>query len=188
MKYPAAAVWCLILSLAFILPGCSSHAVYPSDWASLSPGAADGCPSLAGFYRNAGERAVPVGGSPQYSPPYLSSHFFADTAAAARAVGVRISGDANAEITIALLGDDALPAPRVLQRQTHYRCEDGWLLLEPSRWLAENVSGFESMTYRLRKADDGALVVQVDASAVGVVFLVPVAGRSTEWHRFLPAE
>jgi len=188
MKYPAAAVWCLILSLAFILPGCSSHAVYPGDWASLSPGAADGCPSLAGVYRNAGERAVPEGGSPQYSPPYLSSHFFADTAAAARADRVRISDDGNAEITIALLGDDALPAPRVLQRQTHYRCEDGWLLLESSRWLAENVSGFESMIYRLRKANDGAMVVQVDSSAVGIVFLVPVAGSSTEWYRFLPAE
>jgi hypothetical protein len=27
-----------------------------------------------------------------------------------------------------------------------------------------------------------------DASAIGVVFLVLVAGRSTEWYRFLPAE
>lgn len=29
-------------------------------------------------------------------------------------------------------------SPRVLQRQTYYRCEDGWLLLESSRWLVEN--------------------------------------------------
>ena len=188
MKYPAGAVWCLMLFVAFVATGCSYHAVYPADWPSLSSGAADGCPSLAGVYRNAGERAVPKGGSPQYSPPYLSSHFFADTAAAARAVAVRISGDADAGLSVSLLGATALLAPRDLRRQTHYRCEDGWLLLESSRWLAENVSGFESMTYRLRKADDGALVVQVDASAVGVVFLVPVAGRSTEWYRFLPAE
>lgn len=177
-----------MLFVAFVAPGCSYHAVYPADWASLSSGAADGCPSLAGVYRNAGERAVPEGGSPQYSPPYLSSYFFEDTAAAARADRVRISGDANAGLRIELSGGEASPAPRVLQRQTHYRCEDGWLLLESSRWLAENVSGFESMTYRFRMATDGAMVVQVDSSAVGIVFLVPVAGSSTEWYRFLPAE
>jgi hypothetical protein len=178
----------LIFFLAFMMPGCSSHGVYPGDWAGLSPDGVVGCPSLAGDYWNAGERAVPEGGSPQYAPPYLSSFFFADTAAAARANGLRISGDANAGLTISLRGGDALPAPLDLRRQTHYRCEDGWLLLESSRWLAENVSGFESMTYRLRKANDGAIVVQVHASAVGVVFLVPVAGSSIEWYRFLPAE
>ncbi len=44
------------------------------------------------------------------------------------------------------------------------------------------------MTYRLRKTYEGAMVVQVSSSVVGVVFVVPVAGSSTEWHRFLLAE
>lgn len=188
MKYPGRAVWYLVLVVVLVAPSCSSHGVYPVEWGDLSPSSGDSCPSLAGVFQNAGERAVPEGGSPQYSPPYLSSYFFADTAAAARANRVRITGDANEELTVELLGEDASLEPRILQRQAHYRCEDGWLLLKSSRWIAENVSGFESMTYRFRKTHEGAMVVQVSSSAVGVVFVVPVAGSSTEWHRFLLAE
>lgn len=91
-------------------------------------------------------------------------------------------------IAFELLGEDAPHESRILQRGDHYRCEDGWLLLETSRWVAENVSGFESTTYRFRKTNDGSMVVQVSSSGVGVVFVVPVAGSSTEWYRFLQTE
>lgn len=188
MTRSAGAAWYRVLVMVLVMTGCSSHGVYPVEWGSLSRGEGDGCPSLAGVYWNAGERAVPAGGSPQYSPPYLSSYFFADTAAGARATRVRIRGDANAELTVAALGEGVSLAPRLLTQQVHYRCEDGWLLLESSRWMAEQVSGFESMTYRFRRTNDGAMAVQVSTSGVGVVFVVPIAGRSTEWHRFLPAE
>ncbi|MDR9440295.1 MAG: hypothetical protein RI841_12520 [Halomonas sp.] len=188
MKRSVSAARYLVLAAIVVAPGCSSHGIYPVEWGDLSPAAGDSCPLLTGMYQNGGERAVPEGGSPQYSPPYLTSYFFADTAAAARAKRVRITGDANAVLTVEALGKDASLEPRILQRQDHYRCEDGWLLLESSRWVAEQVSGFESMTYRFRKTNDGALVVQVSSSGVGVVFVVPVAGSSTEWHRFLPVE
>lgn len=189
MKLSAGAAWYLVLVIAVVAPGCSSHGVYPVEWGGLSPAAGDdSCPSLTGVYQNAGERAVPQGGSPQYSPPYLTGYFFADTAAAAHAKRVRITGDASGVLTVEALGEDASLEPRILQRQDDYRCEDGWLLLESSRWMAEQVSGFESLTYRLRKTHDGSLVVQVSASGVGVVFVVPVAGSSTEWHRFPPVE
>ncbi len=188
MKYSGRAVWYVVLVVVLVAPGCSSHGVYPVEWGGLSPASGNSCPPLAGVFQNAGERAVPEGGSPQYSPPFFSSFFFTDTAAAARAKRVRITGDANAELTVELLGEDASLEPRILQRQDDYRCEDGWLLLESSRWMAENVSGFESMTYRFRKTYEGAMVVQVNSSGVAVVLVVPVAGSSTEWYRFLPAE
>ena len=89
---------------------------------------------------------------------------------------------------IELLGEDISLEPIILQRQNDYRCEDGWLLLASSRWIAEQLSSFESITYRFRKTYEGAMVVQVSSSGVGVVFVVPVAGSLTEWHRFLPAE
>lgn len=188
MKHSARAAWYPVLVAAVLSSGCSSHGAYPVEWGGLSASPADSCPSLAGEFQNAGERAVPQGGSPQSSPPYLSSYFLADTAAAARATRVRITGDANTELMVEALGEAASPEPRVLQRQEDYRCEDGWLVLASSRWVAEQVSGFESMTYRFRRANDGALVVQVSASALGVIFVVPIAGSSTEWHRFPPVE
>lgn len=187
MSRSASTAWFLALVAAVVMPGCSSHGVYPVEWGGLSAAEGDSCPSVAGVYQNAGERAVPKGGSPQYSPPYLSSYFFADTAAEARENRVRITGEADVALRIELLDEQASVEPRLLLRQEHYRCEDGWLLLETSRWMAEQASGFESMAYRFRKTDDGAMVVRVSASAVGVVFVVPVAGSSTEWHRFLPA-
>ncbi|MEX1299297.1 MAG: hypothetical protein AB1Z38_02430 [Desulfotignum sp.] len=188
MKYTVRAIWCLTFVVVLGAPGCSSHGVYPVEWGALSPAGGNSCPLLSGVFQNAGERAVPEGGSPQYSPPYLSSYFFADTAAAARAKRVRITGDPNGDLMIELLGEDVSLEPVILQRQDGYRCEDGWLLLAASRRMAENVSGFESMTYRFRRTYEGAMVVQVSSSGVGVVFVVPVAGSSTEWHRFLPAE
>lgn len=188
MRCSVSAAWYPVIVAAVLSTGCSSHGAYPVEWGDLSPAVGESCPSLAGEFQNAGERAVPEGGSPQYSPPYLSSYFFADTAAAARAKRVRITGDGNEALKVELFGEAASPQPRILQRQEDYRCEDGWLLLESSRWVAEQVSGFESMTYRFRRANDGALVVQVSASALGVIFLVPIAGSSTEWHRFPPAE
>lgn len=188
MKLSAGAAWYLVLVIAVVAPGCSSHGVYPVEWGGLSPAVGDSCPTLAGEFQNAGERAVPQGGSPQYSPPNLSSYFLADTATAARAKRVRLTGDADEALKVELFGENIALEPLILQRQEDYRCEDGWLLLESSRWMAEQVSGFESLTYRLRKADDGSLVVQVRASGVGVIFVVPVAGSSTEWHRFPPVE
>lgn len=55
-------------------------------------------------------------------------------------------------------------------------------------WIAENASGFESVTYRFRKASDGALVVQVRSSGIGVAFVIPFAGSSSEWHRFFEVD
>jgi len=182
------AAWYPVIVAAVLSSGCSSYSAYPVEWGSLSASPGNSCPSLAGEFQNAGERAVPEGGSPQYSPPYLSSYFLADIAAAAQATRVRITGDANAELMVEALGEGASLEPRILQRQEDYRCEDGWLLLESSRWVAEQVSGFESMTYRFRRANDGALVVQVSASALGVILVVPIVGSSTEWHRFPPVE
>ncbi|MDW7748294.1 hypothetical protein [Halomonas sp.] len=188
MKRPVSAARYLVLAAIVVVPGCSSHGVYPVEWGGLSASPGESCPTLAGEFQNAGERSVPEGGSPQYSPPYLSSYFLADTATAARAKRVRFTGDANEALKVELLGEDASLEPLILQRQEDYRCEGGWMLLESSRWVAEQVSGVESLTYRLRKADDGALVVRVSASAFGVIFVVPIAGSSTEWHRFPPGE
>lgn len=122
---------------------------------------------------------MPEGGSPRYSPSYLASYFFADSADAALA---------NADFAVEPLGEEPPPESRILQRGNHCRCEDGWLLLETSRWVAENVSGFESTTYRFRKTNDGAMGVQENFSGVGVVFVVLVAGNSTEWYGFLLTE
>lgn len=188
MKRLVIAAWYPVIVAVVFLSGCSSHGAYPVEWGGLSPAVADSCPSLAGEFQNAGERAVPEGGSPQYSPPYLSSYFLADTAATARAKRVRITGDANAGLSVEVLGEAASLESHILRRDEDYRCEDGWLLLASSRWVAEQVSGFESMTYRFRKTNDGALVVQVNASAFGVILVVPIAGSSTEWHRFQPVE
>lgn len=188
MKYPGNSVRYLVLVAFVVAPGCSFHSVYPVEWGGFSPVVGNSCPSLAGVFQNAGERSVPEGGSPRYSPPYLASYFLADSAAAARANRVRVTGDAEAELAVELLGEEPPLEPRILQRGDHYRCEDGWLLLETSRWVAENVSGFESTTYRFRRTNDGAMVIQESSSGVGVVFVVPVAGSATEWYRFLLAE
>ncbi|CAM3316984.1 hypothetical protein [Halomonas lysinitropha] len=188
MRCSVSAAWYPVIVAAVLSSGCSSHGTYPVEWGGLSASPGDSCPSLTGVYRNAGERAVPEGGSPQYSPPYLSSYFHANSTTAVRAKRVRITGDANAELMVEALDEAAPLEQRILQRQEDYLCEDGWLLLESSRWVAEQVSGFESMTYRFTRANDGTLVVQVSASALGVIFVVPVAGSSTEWHRFQPVE
>lgn len=178
----------LALVAVAALPGCSSHVAYPVEWGGLSSAGGDRCPSLSGVFRNAGEIALLEGDSPRYSSPHLSHYFFADAAAAARADHVRITGDANVGLTVALLGEEASLAPLTLQRQEDYRCEEGWLLMKSTHSVAEQVSGFEFVTYRFRKTNDGALVVRISSSGVGVIFVVPVAGSSTEWHRFLPAE
>lgn len=188
MKYPAMVVCFLVLVAVGITSGCSSHGVYPEEWDALSSVNGDSCPVITGVFRNPGERAVPPGGSPQYSPPFLSSFFFEDTAAAAGARRVRITGHAESQLSIELLGGHMSPGPRILQTQEHYRCEDGWLLMKSFNWIAENASGFESITYRFRKANDDALVVQVSSSGVGVVFVIPFAGSSSEWYRFFEAD
>jgi len=188
MKHSARAAWYPVIVAAVLSSGCSSHGAYPVEWGGLSASPDDSCPSLAGEFHNAGERAVPEGGSPQYSPPYLSSYFLADTATAAQATHVRITGDANAELMVEALGEAASLKPRILQRQKDYRCEEGWLLMKSTHSVAEQVSGVEFTTYRFRRANDGALVVRISSSGVGVNFVVPVAGSSTEWHRFPPVE
>jgi hypothetical protein len=45
------------------------------------------------------------------------------------------------------------------------------------------VSGWQSVTITLSSTDD-YLVGQVEESAVGLVFLLPVGGKTTSWYRF----
>lgn len=188
MKYAAMVGCYLVLVAVGITSGCSSHGVYPETWEALPSGRGESCPVITGVYWNPGERAVPSGGSPQYSPPFLSSFFFKDTATAASAQRVRITGLAESQLSIELLGGHMPQGPRILLQQEHYRCENGWLLMKSFNWIAENASGFESMTYRFRKANDDTLVVQVRSSGVGVAFIIPFAGSSSEWHRFFEAD
>lgn len=182
---------CLMVATAVAVLGtlgCSSHAVYPPEWPTISPPSSNACPSLAGEYRNAGEYGSTNGGSPRYSPPYLSIYFYSDQAAAARAERVRVSQAADGRLRIEPIGGDQTLSPVEIQTGEDYRCESGWLVMKSSRSVAENVSGYESNTYRFIRADDRSLIVQIDSSAIGVVLVVPVAGSSTEWQRFLPVE
>lgn len=187
MNYPARVGCYLVLIAVGMASGCSSHGVYPEEWKALPSVSGDSCPVITGVYWNPGERAVPPGGSPQYSPPFLSSVFFEDTAAAS-AQRVRITGHAESQLKVELLSGPTSPGPRILKPQEHYRCEGGWLLMKSFNWIAENASGFESVTYRFRKASDGALVVQVRSSGIGVAFVIPFAGSSSEWHRFFEVD
>jgi hypothetical protein len=45
------------------------------------------------------------------------------------------------------------------------------------------VSGWQSVTITLSSTDD-YLVGQVEESAAGLVFLLPVGGKTTSWYRF----
>lgn len=169
--------------------GCTSYAVYPSNWPSIDASSSTDClSSLVGEYHNAGEYGSTNGGSPRYSPPYLSSYFFANQAAAARADRVRISKAAEEGLRIELVDGDQALAPVEIRAEKDFRCESGWVIIESSRFVAENVSGHESNAYHFKRAQDGSLVVKIDSSAVGLVLVMPVAGSSTEWQRFLPVD
>ena len=182
----------LVAGAAIVLlgaSGCTSNAVYPSDWPSIDASSSSTClSSLVGEYHNAGEYGRTNGGSQRYSPPYLSSYFFVDKAEAARADRIRITEPADGVLRVELPGAAPAVSRIELRAGKDYRCEGGRLVIESSHFVAENVSGHESNAYYFARAQDSSLVVQIDSSAVGLVLVIPVAGSSTEWQRFLPAD
>lgn len=179
----------LIVAVCTVLgPGCSYHAEYPAHWPEIAAAGSELCPELAGTYRNAGERWAGKGSSPQYQPPYLSSYFFTDAATAAKAGVIVLSEPEDGRLRIEAGNNGGAFMWAEKYRGSDYNCEDGWLTVSETRSVAENVSGWERTVYWIRKASDGSLIVQIRSSGAGVVFVVPVAGSTTEWVRFAPAD
>jgi hypothetical protein len=177
-----------ILLITMLSPGCAYHAPYPAHWPTLTASQNDTCPTIAGQYHNAGERWVGEGGSAQYQPPFLAGYFFADQPKAFRATTVIISQDSTGQLTIEARDNKLIDMTTDLRLDKDYTCRQGWVAIKRSRSVAENVSGYEKTVYLLKKAMDDSLIVQIQSTGVGLVFVVPVAGSSTEWHRFLPAK
>lgn len=179
----------LILAVCTALAaGCSYHAEYPAHWPEIAAAGSELCPELAGTYRNAGERWAGEGSSPQYQPPYLAGYFFTDAAAAAKAEGIVLSEPADGRLRIEAKTDGGVLMAVDKYRDSDYRCMEGWLAVSETRSMAENVSGWERIVYLMRRASDGSLIVQIRSSGAGLVFVVPVAGSSTEWVRFEKAD
>lgn len=175
----------VVLLTAMFVQGCSYHTAYPAHWPALAATDDQTCPAIAGHYQNAGERWVGEGGTAQYQPPYLSGYFFADQTKAARATTVIISQDPTGRLTIVARDNALIDMTTELHPDKDYTCQQGWGVIKRSRLVAENVSGYEKTVYLLKKAPDDSLVVQIQSTGVGLVFVVPVAASSTEWQRFL---
>jgi len=173
-----------MLSIAVVNTGCSYHAAYPEYWPAIHSTAGNVCPEIAGRFHNAGQRRVSEGGSAQYQPPYLSSYFFTDMNKAAGATKILISWASTEHLQIRAEDNNGILMTTEMQLGKDFTCQEGSMIIKNNRTVAENVSGYERIVYLLSSATDGSLVVQIKSWAAGLVFVVPVAGSSTEWQRF----
>ena len=171
--------------LAAALAGCA-EADYPGRWPALAPASAD-CPSIAGHYRNEGERAESSGVN---WPVRLTGFLLPELAAseAASIDGVDISEPAAGVIEIAAVrGGQVVQSRRLLAGEQGYACVDGCIETSSSRWANEQGVGKQWDTDAYCRGVDGSLIVKSTSSGAGVILLViPVGGSESSWFRFRP--
>ena len=172
---------------AAALAGCI-EADYPGRWPALAPASA-GCPSIAGRYRNEGERAEPRGvTSPVHLTGFLLPDLTASEAASIDTVEISEPAGAGGVIEIvAVRGGQVVSSRRLLAGQEDFECVDGCIETSSSRWANEQGVGKQWDTDAYCRGVDGSLIVKSTSSGAGVILLViPVGGSESNWFRFRP--
>lgn len=175
------------VALAAALAGCI-EADYPGRWPALAPASGD-CPSIAGRYRNEGERGESTGVTwPVHLTGFLMPELPDSEAATIDTVEISEPAGAGGVIEIAAVrGGQVVSSRRLLAGQQEYECVDGCIETSSSRWANEQAVGKQWDTDAYCRGVDGSLIVKSTSSGAGVILLViPVGGSESNWFRFRP--
>jgi hypothetical protein len=157
---------------------CAVQQPYPeAAWGPLPLPPAKDCRHFEGGYRNRGEM---VGHEAQ---PSLALELFGRPVLV-RATRVNFSLPTNDTLNVTVWEGMKPVFAQTLTSPGDFICKGGRLVVRDRRFVAESaVSGWQSVTITLSSTDD-YLVGQVEESAAGLVFLLPVGGKTTSWYRF----
>lgn len=179
----AAALACVAAALS----GCIvSNPGYPASWAALLP-LSDHCGSVAGQYGEVGEYGSPLSVR-NPPPPWLSDSLRLDPRGG-DFVELRFVDDRTLEIAAFYRGQPIATAVYSEAAGTLSCTPEGAEILSGERLAGgrkgEVIAGIASTSTVLRKAADGALVVERRSWVAGRVFMVlPISGVTTAWLRF----
>ena len=166
----------LIVAICFALNSCVAHQEYPSGWKPIQTTNNVGCPNLSGAYSNSGESS-----GNRYVPPLievLMSKFSgsADT--------IEII-ESNESFFLAAIENGENKAKLELPKNSDdVYCKEGALIIEKGKVVnREGALGKEWDTFLVQKSAQG-LVVNRHHGAVGVLFVVPIAGKESHWFLY----
>lgn len=168
-----------ILCCSLFLSACSFHNSYPANWAPLQLSSSIECPNIAGTYINKGE-----GDNPKYEPE-LSWHLFRNSAPWKEATHISFEQNDNKLLNITLWNEEKRIFNKQLNNTSNeFICEEGLLKIKTREYLnREGVLGTEWSVLGLVRSEN-YLVVKNESGAIGMMFIVPVAGSGTNWYRF----
>ena len=164
----------VVMSLALI--SCVSHQEYPSDWMPIETANNDGCPNLIGTYSNSG-----LSNSNHYVPT-LADILMPAFRGAADTIEINESIDS---FLIAAIGNGEKNSELALSRNSEaVYCKGGSLIVEKGKVVnREGAIGKEWDTFIIQKNDQG-LIVNRHHGAVGVLFVIPIAGKESHWFLY----
>lgn len=173
-----------LFALTLFLAACVSVQDYPLAWGKPFLGEGGACPQVDGVFQNQGH-----GSDPRY-PPNLAWQLFVHSSPWRSADRVQIQlTDSNIVSIRTLSGNSVLYQHDLVRGKNTFSCEGGFLAIPKGQFInRDGVLASENATVYLAPSDGGSLVVKERTTAVGLMFLVPVAGSSTTWSRYLSSK
>lgn len=175
----------LLLSLIIfiLLCSCASHEKYPPEWHTLKTEHSSNCSKIIGKYENSGEST-----HPEYKPE-LSSLLFPDKKFAPQATHISFTFHEPDIVDIAVWENSTtIFHQRFAQQEGEVYCEDGLLKIDLNKNVNQGGAlATEWSTLSLGKSQD-SLIVKNENGAIGMMFLIPIAGTGTSWYKFRQSE
>ncbi len=183
---------------SIVASGCvNSPPIYGENWPPQVKLEADACPSIDGYYENAGRRSAGALDSPRPASLVNLLEFHARSQGFNTEPGFNPDADAYQEVRLRVADDflyvDATSADgnkRSFIIPTRRHCRDSLLYLEsqPDAGTIVVASMYERSSIALGRADDGSLLVRGSERFAAFFLYVPVLGiNEGDWTIFPPA-
>lgn len=180
-----------VIAVQFGIAGCISTTPYPDEWSPLGINTTSQCPNLSGSYENFGLSATDP--ADRYKP-MLAEVFFPQDGpgyTALKAVShVTIDDQGDDGLVVkAWVGDELLVERLLIASQL--TCIEGNRIFHNTSWdyaglkmLPIFLASRKSTDHLISLTADGSLVMQNNDIEIGVVTIIPMAGKGQNWYKF----
>jgi len=170
-----------LIVTSLMLTSCIYVQRYPSNWSPPLQSDTE-CAGIAGVYENKGEKTD--GGKirlelllfPTWEIVYNRS-----------ITHVEINQESNDIIKVIVWSEKKMIREEIYSRANNdFNCESGWISINQPvhRTLSKFLLGINWGVNRLTRSDDGALIVRVRDSGMGLFAVIPYAESDWLWFRF----
>ncbi len=162
-----------------LISSCATHEEYPNKWEQIHHLSSTDCVNISGKYNNTG-----VSSTPGYEPE-LSWKLFPDYELKNKVTSISFLFQEPEILSITLWNnDEAIYVKDFLKHKNDFYCEDGLIKIKIKKNInREGVLASEWSTLGFSKAKNN-LIVKNENGAIGMMFLIPVAGTGTNWYKF----